>query len=178
MEFRYLKDFAITLTFIAIIVFVFLNVTSYKTVEEVPKDSKYKEQKLDGELMAQIQSIEQSISDRKLFTFNVQKDPLKQDLIVQDKRDMLKIWQDQVKRMIRLAGTSIDEDGNSMAIIAHDGETHYYGVGDEVKGRKIIEIKDGKVVYTKNGETKEMVKQPIPPKPIEIQQDKAPEYNW
>ncbi len=178
MEFRYLKDFAITLTFVILIAFAVKNVSSYKTVDEVPKDSKYKEQKLDGELMAQIQSIESSISDRKLFKFSVKKDPLKQDLIVQDKRDKLKIWQDKVKRMVRLAGTSIDEDGNSMAIIAHDGQTHYYGVGDEVKGRKIIEITDGKVIYTKNGATKEMVKQPIPPKPVEIQEDKAQEYNW
>jgi hypothetical protein len=179
MEFRYLKDFAITLTFLVIIAFAMKNVASYRTVEEVPAESKYKEQQLDEDLLKQIHSIEQSIEDRKLFQFTVQKDPLKQDLIVQDKKDKLKIWQERVSNMIRLAGTTIDEDGNSMAIIAHQGITHYYKKGDEIAGRKIVDIQEGKLIYTKNGVEGIMVKESIPPKPVEIQEKSATtEYNW
>ncbi|MBN2830060.1 MAG: hypothetical protein JXR56_07050 [Candidatus Cloacimonetes bacterium] len=179
MEFRYLKDFAITLTFVILIAFALKNFSSYKVVEEVPDDSKYKEQQLDEDLLKQIHSIELSIQDRKLFNFTVKKDPLKQDLIVQDKKDKLKIWQDQVTNMVRLAGTTIDEDGNSMAIIAHQGITHYYRKGDEIAGRRIVDIQDGKIVYTKNGVEGVMVKEPIPPKPVEIQEKNATtEYNW
>ncbi|MDP8232233.1 MAG: hypothetical protein P9L91_06130 [Candidatus Zophobacter franzmannii] len=179
MEFRYLKDFAVTLTFVILIAFAVKNVSSYKIVDEVPDDSKYKEQQLDEDLLKQIHSIEQSIQDRKLFIFTVKKDPLKQDLIVQDKKDRLKIWQDRVENMIRLAGTSIDEDGNSMAIFAYKGQTHYYSIGDEIAGRKIVEIQDGKVIYTKNGSQGVMVNEPIPPKPGDIQEKSATtEYNW
>lgn len=173
MDFKYLKDFAISLTIIMLIVFLLRDAALYKKEVNVPAKSVYTKLSVNDSLMATIQDIEKSIQDRKSFLFTVTKDPLKQDLIVQDRIDQLALWQVMVKNMVRLAGTFIDENGKRTAIISYQGVDGRYYIGDYVAGRKIEEIQNGRVVYVSNGQRGTMYLEPIPPKPVELEMNKS-----
>jgi len=173
MDFKYLKDFAISLTIIMLIVFLLRDASLYKKELNVPVKSVYSKMSVNDSLMATIQNIERSIQDRKSFMFTVTKDPLKQDLIVQDRIDLLQQWQTMVKNMVRLAGTFVDEKGKRTAIISYQGTDGRYYIGDYVAGRKIEEIQNGRVVYSANGQKGVMTLEPIPPKPVELEMNKS-----
>ncbi len=173
MDYKYLKDFAISLTIIMLIVFLLRDASLYKKEMNVPVKSVYSKLSVNDSLMATIQNIEKSIQDRKSFIFTVTKDPLKQDLIVQDRIDLLQQWQNMVKNMVRLAGTFIDADGKRTAIISYQGKDTRYYVGDYVAGRKIEEIQNGKIVFIANGQKGTMILEPIPPKPVELEMNKS-----
>jgi hypothetical protein len=173
MDYKYLKDFAISLTIIMLIVFLLKDASLYKKEMNVPVKSVYSKLSVNDSLMASIQDIEKSIQDRKSFMFTVTKDPLKQDLIVQDKIDLLQQWQTMVRNMVRLAGTFIDEHGKRTAIISYQGTDNRYYIGDYIAGRKIEEIQNGRVVYIANGQRGTMYLEPIPPKPVELELNKS-----
>jgi hypothetical protein len=177
MDFKYLKDFAISLTIIMLIVFLLRDAALYRKEINVPAKSIYSKLSVNDSLMSTIQEIEKSIQDRKSFMFTVTKDPLKQDLIVQDKIDLLAQWQNRVRNMVRLAGTLIDEHGKRTAIISYQGTDSRYYVGDYVAGRKIEDIQNGKVLYVANGQKGVMTLEPIPPKPAELEMNKANQAN-
>jgi hypothetical protein len=169
MDFKYLKDFAISLTIIKLFAFALRDAALYKKVNKVPAESEYTTLSVSASLMATIQDIEKSIQDRKMFVFTVTKHPLKQDLIVQDKLDLLAEWRNMVMNTARLSSTFVDEKGIRTAIIAYQGKDGYYNVGDYVAGRRIDDILSGKVVYSINGQKAVMVLEPIPPKPVELE---------
>ncbi|HNW99907.1 MAG TPA: hypothetical protein PLE74_00220 [Candidatus Cloacimonadota bacterium] len=173
MDYKYLKDFAVSLTIIMLVVFLLRDAALYKKELNVPDKSVYSKMSVSDSLMATIQDIERSIQDRKSFIFTVTKDPLKQDLIVQDKIDLLQQWQNMVRNMVRLAGTFIDENGKRTAIISYQGSDGRYYIGDYVAGRKIEEIHNGQIVYLANGQRGVMYLEPIPPRPVELDTNKA-----
>jgi hypothetical protein len=173
MDYKYLKDFAISLTIIMLVVFLLRDASLYKKEMNVPVKSVYSKLSVNDSLMATILNIEKSIQDRKSFLFTVTKDPLKQDLIVQDRIDLLAQWQIMVKNMVRLAGTFIDEKGKRTAIISYQGTDGRYYIGDYVAGRRIEEIQNGRVIYVANGQRGTMVLEPIPPKPVELEMNKS-----
>ncbi|MDD3051885.1 MAG: hypothetical protein PHR06_12190, partial [Candidatus Cloacimonetes bacterium] len=75
MEYRYLKDFVIILSVIILISFAFSSFYMYqREVKKNPVESVYANMALDDQLMSKIHDIENSISDRKNFVFNVEKD--------------------------------------------------------------------------------------------------------
>jgi len=170
MEYRYLKDFALSLIVILLFVFAIKDYSIYKKVNAVPERSKYSDISVNEELMKQIQTIESSIEDRKMFSFNVPTDPLRQDPVIKDKMDRLQEWENMINNMVRLAATFIDEDGEKVAIIAYQGRSGLYHVGDVVAGRKIEDIRSGRVTYSIGGTRSDMTVQPIPPKPADIEQ--------
>lgn len=183
MDYKYLKDFAISLTIIMLIVFLLRDAALYKKQISVPDKSVYSKLSVSDSLMATIQDIERSIQDRKSFLFTVTKDPLKQDLIVQDKIDLLQQWQNMVRNMVRLAGTFIDDKGKRTAIISYQGQDGRYYIGDYVAGRRIEEIHNGQVVYSAGGQRGVMHLEPIPPRPVELDTNKynqanQPELNY
>ncbi len=178
MEFRYLKDFAISLIFILLFAFAVKDYTIYQKVINVPEQSKYSETTVSEELMDKIKTIEASILDRKMFSFYVPLDPLRQDPVVKDKMDRLKEWEEMIANMVRLAATFIDEEGHKAAIIAYQGKNSIYRIGDTVAGRRIEDIRSGQVIYTIGGTRSTMIVQPIPPKPVELESTDITEYNY
>jgi hypothetical protein len=168
VEFRYLKDFSLALLVILLFAFAVKDYTIYKKVYAVPDKSKYADISVNEELMTKIRTIEGSIADRKMFTFNVSTDPLRQDPVIKDKLDRLQEWEYMIANTVRLAATFIDEDGERCAILAFQGKSSLYHIGDDVAGRKIVEIKSGQIAYTSGGIRSIMTVQPIPPKPADV----------
>lgn len=191
MEQKYLKDFVIILVVLMLLAFGIKTSTLYKTIQEVPEDSKFKKMALGEKLLNQIQEIDSSIKDRKNFTFTVEKDPLEQNLIVKTKKDLEKQWREKVESMIRLEMTIIPEIGDKKAAITHQGTTTLYGIGDEfelgnefgdgAKG-KIKDIQPGMITYTYRGKDFDMKLSKIPPKPSKLKTERNTksnrEYNW
>lgn len=168
MEARFVKDLAMALIVIILFAFAVKDYLVYRSVVEVPAESKYSDISLNDELLSKIKEIESSIQDRKMFTFNVPTDPLRQDPVIKDRLDRLQEWEFMVANMVRLAATFVNEDNMRYAIIAHQGKNAIYKIGDTVGGRRIEDIREGKVIYTQGGVRSEMVVQPIPPKPVDI----------
>lgn len=177
MEFRYLKDFSLALLVIVLFSFAVKDYTIYKKINVVPDKSKYADISVNDELMSKIRTIEGSIADRKMFTFNVASDPLRQDPVIKDKMDRLQEWENMIANSVRLAATFIDEDGEKCAILAYQGKSNLYHIGDVVAGRRIVEIKSGQVTYTSGGSQSIMTVQPIPPKPSDVD-DNATNTNF
>jgi hypothetical protein len=169
MEARFIKDLAIALIFICLFAFAVKDYTIYHKVDSIPSESKYSDISVNEELLEKIQTIESSIQDRKSFTFNVPTDPLRQDPVIKDKLDRLQEWENMVKNMVRVAATFINEDNERVAIIAHQGKSTLYRVGDTIAGRRIDDIKNGTVYYTSGGVRSSMTVQPIPPKPADLE---------
>jgi len=65
MENKYLKDFIIIVVVLLVIAFGWFDYYNYNKVEKIPHESKYKKLALSEKLLEQIQSIEESIKDRK-----------------------------------------------------------------------------------------------------------------
>jgi hypothetical protein len=167
VEFRYLKDFALALLVIILFAFAVKDYTIYSKVNEVPDKSKYSDLSVNDELMTKIKSIESSIQDRKGFAFSVPTDPLRQDPVIKDKMDRLQEWENMVANMVRLAATFIDEDGERCAIIAYQGKSGLYHIGDTIAGKRIAEIKSGQLVYSTGAV---LTVQPIPTRPADVEQ--------
>ncbi|MBM4399209.1 MAG: hypothetical protein FJ041_02610 [Candidatus Cloacimonetes bacterium] len=168
MEARFVKDLGIALIFIILFAFGVKDYLIYNQVRSIPNQSKYSGISLDEELLNKIKIIEASIQDRKMFTFNVPTDPLRQDPVIKDRLDRLQEWERMVANLVRLAATFVDENNQKIAIIAYQGKSGYYHVGDVVAGRRIDDIGEGVVVYTVGGVRSVMTVQPIPPKPVDV----------
>jgi hypothetical protein len=169
MEARFIKDLAIALIFICMLAFAVKDYTIYHKVNSIPTKSKYSDISVNSELITKIQLIESSIRDRKSFTFTVPTDPLRQDPVIKDKLDRLQEWENMVNNMVRVAATFVDEDNKKVAVIAYQGSSGLYKVGDTIAGRRIDDIRDGTVYYTYNGVRSSMTVQPIPPKPVDLE---------
>ena len=132
-------------------------------------------------LTLEINKIDKSIKDRKNFVFTVTKDPLEQHLIVKTKKDLEKQWLKEVKNMYRLEYTMIAEDGTKLAAVAHGGKTKIYKIGDDFLNGKVLDIQNGKMVYSYYDTKKVMKVKKIPPKPVELldsKHRKNNEINW
>jgi hypothetical protein len=169
MEARYIKDLAIALIFICLFAFAVKDYSIYHKVNGVPSESIYSDISVNDSLITKIQLIESSIRDRKSFTFNVPTDPLRQDPVIKDKLDRLQEWENMINNMVRVAATFVDEDNNKVAVIAYQGKSGLYKVGDTIAGRRIDDVRDGTVYYTYNGMRSSMTVQPIPPKPVDLE---------
>jgi type II secretory pathway component PulC len=169
MEARFIKDLALALIFICLFAFAVKDYTIYHKVDQIPQESKYTDISVNEDLINQIQDIESSIQDRKSFTFNVPTDPLRQDPVIKDKLDRLQAWESMVKNMVRVAATFINEDNQKVAIIAYQGKSSIYRIGDTIAGRHIDDINNGTVFYTYGGVRSSMTVQPIPPMPEDLE---------
>jgi hypothetical protein len=169
MEARFIKDLAIALIFICLFAFAVKDYTIYHNVNTIPSESKYSDISVNDSLLAKIQVIESSIRDRKSFTFNVPTDPLRQDPVIKDKLDRLQEWENMVNNMVRVAATFVDEDNQKVAVIAYQGKSALYRVGETIAGRRIDDIRDGTVYYTYGGVRSSMTVQPIPPRPVDLE---------
>jgi hypothetical protein len=148
-------------------------------VNTVTPQSKYSDISVNEELMNKIKTIEASIQDRKMFTFNVPTDPLRQDPVIKDKLDRIQEWENMVANLVRVAATFVNEDNEKCAIIAYQGKSALYHIGDTVAGRRIEDIKNGQVIYTVGGVRSAMAVQPIPPKPADLDLSTDPtEFNY
>ncbi len=172
MEARFVKDLAISLIFIILFAFAVKDYTVYKKVTGIEYQSKYTDISVNEELMNKIKTIESSIKDRKMFTFNVPTDPLRQDPVIKDRLDRLQAWENMVANMVRVAATFINEDNEKCAIISYQGKSDIYRIGDIIAGRHIVDIQEQQVIYTSGGVRSIMVVQPIPPKPADIDESK------
>ena len=180
MQEKYIKDLAIALGVIVLIVLGARDYYLYNKINVVPAQSIYSTIALDASLLNQIQQIEDSIRERKDFKFTVNRDPLKQDLVVQTKLDLMKEWEEMVKRMMRLTATFKDSQGNQKAMIAFGGKENVVGVGDVLNNKKITNITLDKVYFTEGGNQGHLTLQPIPPRPAQIDPKQSAErsYNW
>jgi hypothetical protein len=179
MEARFIKDFAISMIAIILFAFAVKDYTIYKNVNSVTPQSKYSDLSVNEELMSKIKTIEASIQDRKMFTFNVPTDPLRQDPVIKDKLDRLQEWESMVANMVRVAATFVNEDNEKCAIISYQGRSTLYRIGDTVAGRHIEDIKNGQVIYSVGGVRSFMTVQPIPPKPVDLEQNTdLSEFNY
>jgi translation elongation factor EF-Ts len=180
METRHFKDITVAVIVIVLFAFLLKSVSVVRTTEEVPSQSIHRDMAIDQDLLAQIQQIEESISDRKEFLFTVTRDPLEQNLIVRTRVDLEQEWRKKVEEMIRLAATYIDEHGNKKAAIAYQGKTNVYTVGDYIEQNRIAEIETGRITLVHQGIEQVLELKPIPPKPAQID-DRArrtQEYIW
>ncbi|MEA1973617.1 MAG: hypothetical protein U9N34_10075 [Candidatus Cloacimonadota bacterium] len=180
-EHKYLKDFVIAISIIMLLVFGIVDYYLQLSVNKVSEKSKWENMALGQDLLSKINNIESSIYDRKKFSFNVNKDPLEQNLIVKTKKDLLAEWEEQVRNMIRLTSTILPETGEKVASFAYQGKNTEYKIGEKVNGRKITDIQSGEVTYIHNGRKGTFKLQPIPQKPAVISNKKdrkQAQYNW
>lgn len=180
MQEKNVKDLVIGLGVLAIIAFSFRCYMLFHQVNRVPEESRYSRLALDQNLLNQIQQIEESITERKNFKFTVEKDPLKQDLIVQTRLDLRKQWEDMVRSMMRLTATFKDSENRQKAMIAFGGKDHIVEVGDVINNKKITRITFDEVYFQEGGHTGVLKVEPIPPKPVQLERSVNPalEYNW
>jgi len=182
MQDRYIKDLAILLCVIVVIVLCFRVYYVYNRIHKIPKESPWSTLALDDELLAKIQQIDESISERKEFRFRVTRDPLKQDLIVQTRLDLLAEWEAMVKRTMRLSSMIEDNQGNRLALVEYEGKSNMIKVGDTLGNRRFtsLDFTNRRLYYTENGITQYMVESKVPPKPVQLESRSAAatSYNW
>ncbi|PKN77936.1 MAG: hypothetical protein CVU48_09945 [Candidatus Cloacimonetes bacterium HGW-Cloacimonetes-1] len=166
MQTRFIKDFAIALIFIVLIVLGVKLFMEQRTVKVVPDKSIYTKESVSDSLMNKIKTIENSIQDRKMFAFSVTRDPLRQGNIIKDKVDREKEFQQMVLNTFRLATTAIDENGNKIAYLEYQGRTYEGRIGQSIEGRKILDIGQRKITYSYNGSTYnlDLAARPVMPK--------------
>lgn len=152
MQYRFLKDFAIALVFILLLILSVKLFTVQRSVAQIPESSIHTKESVSDTLMTKIKSIETSIQDRKMFAFTVTRDPLRQGNIIKDKVDIAKEHEERVKNTFRLSTTAIDENGNKIAYIEYLGRIHAARVGDSIEGRRITEISDRSIRYSLGGQ--------------------------
>jgi len=170
MQDRYIKDLAILLCVLVVIVLSFRAYYLFHQTRKIPKDSVYADMKLSDDLLAQIHQIDESISERKEFRFRVTRDPLRQDLIVQTRLDLLAEWEAMVRRTMRLSAIIDDSEGNRAATIEYQGKSNLVRVGDTLANRRFtrIDTQERRLYYTDNGVSGYMVEQKVPPKPANV----------
>ncbi len=165
MQFRFVKDLAVALIFIAILVLGVQLASVQKKTTDIPDNSIHSKESVSDTLMSKIKSIESSIQDRKMFAFNVTRDPLRQGNIIKDQVDLLKEHEERVRNTFRLSTTAIDEFGNKIAYIEFLGRIHAAKVGDTIEGRRITEISDRSIRYTLGGNSHTLAISARPPMP-------------
>jgi len=183
MQEKYLKDLGILLCVAIIFILAFRAYYVYTQVRKIPKVSQYANMQLSDNLLTQIHQIDESISERKEFRFRVTRDPLKQDLIVQTRLDLLAEWEAMVRRTPRLSAIYDDHQGTLVADIEYDGKMNTVKVGETVAHRRVTRIDSSakKLYYVENGVSGQMEEQKVPPKPALISSQQGSnknEYNW
>lgn len=133
MEYRYVKDLAIILLVISVIVLAVFAVKHYNTEQKVDDKSAYAEQEVDSSLLRKAIEIEDGISQRKDFSFSISKDPLKQDIILPKKVDEIKLRLQRRYNEIRLYGVLKFGDQILVGIDHKDLESQYK-IGDKITG--------------------------------------------
>ncbi|MCD4829540.1 MAG: hypothetical protein K8R90_08965 [Candidatus Cloacimonetes bacterium] len=178
MEGRYIKDFAIAIVFVMIIVFGVKDFMWYQECQQYPAEPDT-HVGISDDLKNEIKQIETSIQDRKNFVFTVTKDPLEQNLIVKTIVDYEMQWRREVESQVRLAGTYITHSGQQLATIEHKGIRTNYHVGDAFEFGTISSIQKGKIVFQNNGYQGVLEISPIPEKPAILQTDEtSTDLNW
>lgn len=157
MEYRYVKDLAFILLFVAIITLLVFAYGHYKTEQSVVPKSIYAEQEVDSNLLKKAIEIEQGIMQRKEFSFSITKDPLKQDIILPQKIDEIKLRMQQRYNSIRLYGVQKFED-KILVGIEHKDIENQYTIGDVIeKSDPKLRIKSAdpekQTVVLSNGKT-------------------------
>lgn len=180
MEKKYLRDFVIVLIVLLLLAGGYWNFMQLSKANKVDEESKYKRLALSQDLLDQIQEIEKSINDRKGFVFTVTKDPLEQNLIVKTQQDLEKQWREKIENMVRLTATILPQDGEKLASVAYKGANNLYGIGEDFALGKIVNIKEGEIVYSYGGKNYSLTMEKLPPKPVEILNNNKSErsFNW
>ncbi|MCB5234459.1 MAG: hypothetical protein LHW60_04355 [Candidatus Cloacimonetes bacterium] len=179
MQTRFVKDLAIGLVVIVLLVLVGYLVVINRDLHKIPVNSVYSRESVSDSLMSQIRNIENSIQDRKVFVFTTKKDPLRQGNIIKDKADRIQEYEEMLRNLFRLATVAIDEHGNKIALIEYQDALHSAREGETVAGRKIIEIKDKSIRYSMGGNTYTANLMARPEIPDENQyQKKGMSGNW
>jgi hypothetical protein len=168
MQDRYIKDLVIALGVIILIIFGVRVFYLYQKEVKVPSESIYTKLALSQELLNQITQIEDSIKERKEYRFTVRRDPLKQDLIVQTRLDLLLEWEEMVRRMMRLTAVIEEESGEKSAIISWNGRNNRVQIGDVLNNKRITSIEMDRVEYSEGGMRGVLIPQRIPPRPAQI----------
>lgn len=146
MQFRYLKDLAMALLFIALIAFAIRLVTYNAKMANIPDQSKHTNESVSDTLRARIMSIEESILERKNTVFTVAKDPLRQGNIIKDRFDLAKEFENALRNTFRPTGTYIDEEtGKRLVTVEFQDKIYTAGVGDVIEGRRISWINEQNV---------------------------------
>lgn len=146
MQFRYIKDLAIALLFIALTAFAIRLVAYNVKASKVPARSKYTNESVSDTLRTKIMSIEQSILERQNTMFTVTKDPLRQGNIIKDRFDLAKEFENALLNTFRPTGTYIDEEtGRRLVTIEYQDKIYTAGVGQVIEGRRISWINEQNV---------------------------------
>lgn len=162
MQFRFVKDLAIALIFIALFVLAIRLYANHLTGNKIPAKSIYTKESVSDTLLNRIKTIENSIQDRKMFTFNSTRDPLRQGNIIKDKVDREKEFADMVRNTFRLSTTALDEYGNKIAYVEFMDKIYGGRVGDVIEGRRITNISDNTMTYYYGGVYSTITVQPRP----------------
>ena len=165
MQDKYIKDITILIGVIILFVISFRVYFLFNKADRVSVESIHVGLGLDQALLDQIKQIEMSIRDRKDFRFTVDRDPLKQDLVVQTQLDLLREWEAMVRRMMRLSSVFIDSEGNETAVIVWNGRNNTVRVGDTLNNKTITRITLDRLYYTEGGRAGTIIRQPVPPRP-------------
>lgn len=136
MEYRYVKDLAIILLVISVIVLAVFAVKHYNTEQQVDAKSAYAEQEVDSSLLRKAIEIEDGIGQRKDFSFSISKDPLKQDIILPKKVDEIKLRLQRRYNEIRLYGV-LKFDDQILVGIDHKDLENQYKIGDKIVGSNL-----------------------------------------
>ncbi len=175
MQFRYLKDLAIALLFIALLAYGIRLVSYNSKAAKVP--DKHNPETVSATLREDIVSIEESISERKNTLFTVARDPLRQGNIIKDKFDKEKEMEDAIFNTFRPMGITRDEEtGEQLVKVEFRGETFFAGVGGEIAGRRIAWINEQNVGVYYGGLTQTLSYQPVPVMP-DFSQEELIEQN-
>ncbi len=146
MQFRYVKDLAMALLFIALIAYAIRLVSFNSQASKVPEKSKYTDESVSDTLRARIMSIEESILERKNTVFTVAHDPLRQGNIIKDRFDLAKEFENALRNTFRPTGTYIDEyTGKRLVTVEYQDKIYTGGVGDVIEGRRITWINEQNV---------------------------------
>jgi len=136
MEYRYVKDLAYILLVAALIVLGVLAFNHYKTEIDVTAKSVHADQEVDANLLQKAAEIEEGIRSRKNFIFSVYNDPLKQDIILPQKVDEIKLRLQKRYNQIRLYGV-LKFDDEILVGIDHKNLEGQYKIGQKIKGSSI-----------------------------------------
>jgi len=136
MEYRYVKDLAYILLVASIIFLAVFAIKHYNTERNVDPKSLYAEQEVDSNLLRKAIEIEQGIKQRKEFSFSITKDPLKQDIILPQKVDEIKLRLQKRYNQIRLYG--VQKFGDKLMVgIEHKDLESQYGIGEQIQGSNL-----------------------------------------
>lgn len=167
MQLRFIKDFAIALIVIILFAMALRLLALNSSWKKVPEKSIHTAESVSDTLLNKIKTIENSIQDRKNFVFNSTRDPLRQGNIIKDKVDKEREFEDMVRSTFRLATTAKDERGNKIAYIEYMDRLYEAKIGDNVEGRRILDIGDRTLRYSYGGSTITTELSARPARPVE-----------